>query len=80
MPPAPRRDHGPTALPKALSFEEVADHRNVSCGRYAMCLEVVVNRRWPSFSCQYCSLWFPACKRAAAGPARVLVMPLAGER
>jgi len=73
------RPHGPAPLARALSFEEVAQHRNLRCGLYAICLEVVVRRGWASFTCQPCSLWHRARPLpAASGPAQVLELPTRG--
>ncbi|RJX30112.1 MAG: hypothetical protein C4525_13055 [Desulfarculus sp.] len=75
------RPHGPAFWPRPLSFDQVAEHRHVECGLYGICLEVVVRRHWPSFTCQPCSLWPRRCQPAlAAGPAVVLALPLAGSR
>lgn len=81
-----RMNHdGPRAMHKPLSFEEVMEHRNLACGRYAMCLEVVVRRQWVSFSCRMCSLWMrphPLKKADASSgpPAQVLFLPAVGQR
>ncbi len=74
-----RRDTplGPMEMHRPLAFDEVACHRNLACGRYAMCLEVVVRRQWLSFSCQLCDLWergFAHGRRR--GPAVILPLPL----
>lgn len=68
------RPHGPAYMGRALNFEEVREHRNICCGLYGICLEVVVRRKWPSFSCQPCSLWADpsAAQQNSQGPARVL--------
>ncbi len=72
---------GPRAMKHPLSFEEVAEHRNLACGRYAMCLEVVVHRRWASFTCRLCSLWLrPHPLRDSAGPGQVIYLPAVGQR
>ena len=82
MPRRHHRPHGPAYLGQGLSFEEVAEHRNLVCGLYGLCLQVVVRRAWPSFSCQPCSLWrYPGGPQPfSSGPATVLPMPLAGRR
>ena len=82
MRPRSHRPHGPAFLPQALSFEDVAEHRNLACGLYGLCLQVVVRRSWPSFTCQPCSLWrqYGGPEASSAGPATVLPMPLAGRR
>jgi hypothetical protein len=73
---------GPTPLERPLDYEEVATHRHMGCGRYSMCLEVVVRRQWISFSCRFCSLW----ERRFSGPpparrpARILFLPAMGQR
>jgi hypothetical protein len=74
------RPHGPARLEKPLTFEEVAEHRNMGCGLYGICLQVVVRRRWPSFSCRPCSLWSrtPGDRRLDQ-PATVLAMPMTGQ-
>lgn len=71
------RPHGPARLDQALSFEEVAGHRNFCCGLYGICLQVVVRRRWTSFSCRPCSLYTANQPKAESvvGPATVLSMP-----
>lgn len=70
---------GPVELQKPLSFEEVACHRNMACGRYAMCLEVVVRRQWLSFSCRFCDLWGRGRPAGSdRGPAVILPLSLAG--
>ena len=80
--PRRRMTHdGPRALDRPLSFEEVVEHRNLACGRYSICLEVVVRRQWTSFSCRFCSLWQPRFPVSTpAGPAQVLFMPAMGQR
>lgn len=74
------RAHGPAYLEASLVFEEVAEHRNLACGLYGLCLQVAVRRRWPSFTCRPCSLWrrHPGQEPCQAGPATVLVMPMLG--
>lgn len=75
------RPHGPAYLDRPLTFEQVPEHRNVDCGLYGVCLEVVVRRRWPSFTCRPCSLWHRQPRPQYGGsPAQVLVMPLAARR
>jgi len=74
------RPHGPAYWDRPLSFDQVREHRNVSCGLYGVCLEVVVRRRWPSFTCQPCSLWRGPERPAAEGPGQLLFMPLAARR
>lgn len=69
------RPHGPAFLAD-LPFEDVARHRHFGCGLYGMCLQVAVRRRWPSFSCQPCSLFNRPLDPGCAGPARIL--PMAG--
>lgn len=69
------RPHGPALLEWPLSVEEVAQHRNLTCGLYTICLDVVVRRQWVSFTCRPCSLWSQApAERVTAGPATVLPM------
>lgn len=75
MLPAPQPHNGPAALARPLSFEEVAQHRNIFCGRYAMCLEVVVNRRWTSFTCRHCSLWAGPPSKTTTRPGTLLFFP-----
>ncbi len=81
-----RMNHdGPRAMQRPLSFEDVVEHRNLACGRYAMCLEVVVRRQWVSFTCRMCSLWMrphPLKEPTASPgpPAQVLYMPAVGQR
>ena len=65
------RPHGPAYLGRALNFEDVREHRNICCGLYGICLEVAVRRKWPSFTCQPCSLWSGA-QQNDQGPAQVL--------
>ncbi|MFH1034784.1 MAG: hypothetical protein V1806_09795 [Pseudomonadota bacterium] len=74
------RPHGPAYLENSLAFEEVAEHRNLACGLYGLCLQVAVRRRWPSFTCGPCSLWrrHPGQDSYALGPATVLPMPMLG--
>jgi hypothetical protein len=72
---------GPRAMNHALSFEEVAEHRNLACGRYGMCLEVVVRRQWTSFTCRLCSLWMrPHPLKAAGQPGQLIYLPAVGQR
>ena len=74
------RPHGPAWLDRPLAFDEVAEHRNMACGLYGICLEVVVRRKWPSFTCRPCSLYQrrgSGC--AAVGPAEVLPLSLSGQ-
>lgn len=68
------RPHGPSWLDRPLSFEEVKEHRHVSCGLYGICLEVAARRGWRSFSCRPCSLWPQGGGQKSQGPARVLAM------
>lgn len=77
MPPRRRikrdyRPHGPARREHPLSVEEVPEHRNLCCGLYAICLGVVVKRRWVSFTCRSCSLWSRDRASTEAGPARVI--------
>jgi hypothetical protein len=74
------RPHGPAYLEASLAFEEVAEHRNLLCGLYGMCLQVAVRRRWPSFTCRPCSLMrrHPGQEVHLSGPATVLPMPMLG--
>ncbi len=74
------RPHGPAYLENSLIFEEVAQHRNLACGLYGLCLQVAVRRRCPSFTCRPCSLWrrYPGQEISLPGPATVLVMPMLG--
>jgi len=74
------RPHGPAYLDHSLAFEEVGEHRNMACGLYGLCLQVVVRRRWPSFSCGPCSLWRRRLGQdfCLPGPATVLPMPMLG--
>lgn len=75
------RPHGPAWLESPLAFDEVAQHRNMACGLYGICLEVVVRRKWPSFTCRPCSLYHRSVSDSnQVGPAEVLPMPLAGQR
>lgn len=76
------RPHGPAFLGRALAFEEVGEHRHLGCGLYTLCLQVVVRRQWPGFSCQPCSLWPGRCAQPSGqtGPAQVLPMPAQGRR
>lgn len=76
------RPHGPAFLGRALSFEEVGEHRHLGCGLYTLCLQVVVRRQWPSFTCQPCSLWpGRGCPANTNGvPAQVLPMPALSRR
>lgn len=71
------RPHGPAYLERALGFEEVSEHRHLGCGLYTLCLQVVVRRQWPGFTCQPCSLWPGRQPQplSLAGPAQVLSMP-----
>jgi hypothetical protein len=76
---------GPTPLERPLDYEEVGTHRHMGCGRYSMCLEVVVRRQWISFSCRFCSLWERGLSPEpppppARPPARVLFLPALGQR
>lgn len=72
---------GPRAMKRPLSFEEVLEHRNIACGRYAICLEVVVRRQWASFTCRMCSLWMrPHPLKKSAEPAQVIYLPAVGQR
>ena len=76
MQPSHRQD-GPVALDAPLDYTQVARHRNITCGRYNLCLEVVVRRKWISFSCSLCSLArrrFDDHDHQGAG--RVLLLPL----
>ena len=77
-----RHKDGPVALDRALAFEEVEEHRNLYCGRYAMCLEVVVRRQWVSFTCRHCSLWHrrPQAEERPHQPATVLHLPAVCQR
>jgi hypothetical protein len=76
------RPHGPAWWSRPLTFEEVAEHRNVACGVYGICLEVVVRRGWPSFTCRPCSLWrrrlWP--ESICVGPAEILPLRVTGQR
>ena len=74
------RPHGPAKLEHALAFDQVAQHRNLCCGLYGICLQVVVRRKWTSFSCRPCSLFMRGRPPADSevGPATVLPMPMSG--
>lgn len=74
------RPHGPAFLGQSLAFEDVGQHRNLTCGLYGLCLQVAVRRRWPSFTCGPCSLWRRrgGQETCLPGPATVLVMPMLG--
>jgi len=74
------RPHGPGYWDRPLSFDQVREHRNMSCGLYGLCLEVVVRRRWPSFTCQPCSLWRGPERPPAEGRGQLLFMPMAARR
>jgi hypothetical protein len=78
---SPHRPHGPAFLERCLDFEEVSQHRHVSCGLYNLCLFLAVRRHWPSFTCIPCSLW-PSGRGlpSDSGPATVLTMPVADNR
>lgn len=81
MPRRSHRPHGPEFWHQPLSFEQVAQHRHVECSLYGVCLQLVVARRWPSFTCRPCSLWPHRPRRAGSGePAVVLALPVAGYR
>ena len=70
--------YGPAALENPLSFEDASLHRNFACGRYLMCLELVIRRKWASFTCQGCSLALPLAQRMRRSrPAKVLYLPSA---
>jgi len=72
---------GPQAMNRPLDFEEVVEHRNLACGRYTMCLEVVVRRKWPGFTCRLCSLWQRRhpCKETGS-PGQIIYLPAVGQR
>lgn len=77
------RPHGPARRDKQLSAEEVSEHRNLACGLYLICLDVVVRRQWPSFTCRPCSLWCRNPRQSqstSSEPGTVLSMPLQGRR
>jgi hypothetical protein len=75
------RPHGPARRDKQLTVEEVPEHRNITCGLYQICLDVVVRRQWASFSCRPCSLWHRNPQEHVNGePAKILSMPLGGGR
>lgn len=75
------RPHGPEPWDRPLDVDQVPQHRHLGCGLYTICLDVVVRRKWPSFTCQACSLWpgtpAPAPTRE---PGAVLWLPLAARR
>jgi len=72
------RPHGPAYFGRPLGFDEVKEHRNLACGLYPVCLQVVVRRQWPGFSCQPCSLWPGGQPARMSGPAQILSMPMGG--
>lgn len=73
-----RHNRGPVYMGKILDFGEVLFHRNLECGLYGACLDLVTKRRWVSFSCRDCEL-FGGHPSANRGPATVLQLPLAAE-
>ena len=59
----PRVKPGPAMLPRALTYEEVEEHRNLECEFYSICLSKA--RHWKGFSCQGCPLCNNHKKRQA---------------
>lgn len=53
----------PTQRFSALKHEEVEDHRSLSCAEYDACLDLVLERGWPGWTCSRCEL-FPKQRKA----------------
>jgi len=53
-------DVNPTPLPKIFDrddpdlYEQVEEHRNLSCEFYDSCLDMAVRKKWKNFSCKEC--------------------------
>ncbi len=77
-PGTPALMRNPTARPSLVKHEEVEDHRSLSCSQYDACLDVVLRRRWLSWTCSRCAL-FPLRKdvRAAEFTHDASLRPLA---
>ncbi len=50
-------DPTPAPLTQQLDPEDVARHRSVACTEYDGCLDVVLRRRWRSWTCARCKLF-----------------------
>ncbi len=50
----------PTPLSHLVKEDEVEQHRCLSCTEYDQCLEVVLVKRWRSWSCASCGLFLLA--------------------
>ena len=50
-------DPTPTPLTRLVTDEDVALHRSVSCSEYDQCLDLVLRRRWRSWTCAQCALF-----------------------
>lgn len=48
----PRSKPGPAMLPRALTYDEVEQHRRLDCELYSRCLAHA--RVWAGFTCQGC--------------------------
>ncbi len=60
----------PRARSSLVKHEEVEDHRSLSCSQYDACLDVVLRRGWPSWTCSRCALFRLRKKVRAAKPAK----------
>lgn len=78
---ADREARGQPRLPvrraTPVAHEDVASHRNVGCSAYDACLDEVLARGWPNWSCECCTLFRSrSAARQARQPALAAVVPL----